>query len=546
MRMIPEVPSHNMTGSEVEVFHLLEKMKLPDGIGLASLNLSEHEYKKWGEIDFVVLSTAGLLALEVKGGQVHCENGIWRYESRRHAPVERFESPIAQVCSAYFSLRDKHLVPALGKSFLTGVPMGFAAVFAHTSYKDAEARGLIGGTEMPKVLVATMDDLINPTMFEAFLLRVLDYWRRKIAGSHRRLKPQEVSTVAAAMRPWFDRVSPLSLSVAKIRQEQLTLTTEQYGILDFSCKADRLICIGGAGCGKTLLAVEYLRRERARDPIFVTGTDSLARYLRVSCAAESSRIYSFCELAKVPLQKRHRHASLIVDEGQQITDVSSLALLSQFLEGGIEEGRWRWFCDPNNQILPDASFDPKVFQFLKNLSFVGTLSKNCRTTPQIAHAVQMLTGAPIGESTVKGQGPEVFFVKPAPLDEQMGVVAEQINKWLEDPEIYPEDIILLSPRRENDWSIPLIANQAGLSWCRWEARGNVSRNHQGKLSAATIEEFRGLESPFVVLCDMDEQVDQPMGNFYLGMTRANFALMVVAHENVIQKLVKAAGHLRKA
>jgi hypothetical protein len=540
MRMLPPVPTNRSTGSENEVFGLLEELWLPDGIALASLNLSSHEYKKWGEIDFVLVSSLGMLVLEVKGGQVFCEDGIWRYESRGHAPVERQESPMAQAGSAYFSLRDKHLAPVLGKTAIDDVPTGFCVVFARTTLKDAQTRGLLGGTEMPKPLVATKEDLANPDAFGEFLRGVFDYWAAQMRRTPRQWMASEVADVVGAMRPWFDRVAPLSLSVAKIRDEQLALTTEQYQILDFSQLTDRLLCIGGAGCGKTLLAVECLRRELARDPVLVTGTASLARHLRASNVADGSRIYSFGELEKVPINRRHQYRSLIVDEGQQITDAGSLAVLSGFLEGGIEGGRWRWFCDPNNQILRDAKFDPKQFELLEKLSFHGRLTRNCRTTPQIAHTVQILTGALIGESTSKGHGPEVAFADEGPLAGRIEAAAKQIRKWLEDPEIRPGDIVLLSPKDEYEWSIPLVAQRSGLPWCNWRPGWQSSQEYQGKLAAATVHEFRGMESPFIVLCDMDSEVAEPLGNLYLGMTRANFGLMVLAEASVVRALVMSS------
>lgn len=540
MRMLPQAPAPNLTGSEYEVFGLLEKLNIPDGIALASLNLSSHEYKKWGEIDFVVVSRLGLLVLEVKGGQVFCENNVWRYESRGHAAVKRHESPMAQASSAFFSLRDKHLTLVIGKPAIENIPSGFCVILARTSLQDAEARGLLGGTEMPKALVATKEDLVDPKAFGEFLSGVIDFWANQMRRTPRQWTSSEVSSVVAAMRPWFDRVAPLSLSVTKVRDEQLALTTEQYQILDFSQSAERLLCVGGAGCGKTLLAIECLRREHARDPVLVTGTESLARHLRTSQAIDPSRIYSLAELKKVKPEIRHKYRSLIVDEGQQITDSGSFEVLSSFIEGGMEAGRWRWFCDPNNQVLPDANFDPEQFDLLKRLSFQGSLTKNCRTTPQIAYTVQILTGVSIGDSTSKGQGPEVIFAEEGPLDGRINAAAKEIKKWLEDPEIRPGDIVLLSPKDEDKWTLPLVAQRAGIPWCKWQPGWQSSKDYQSKLGTATVNEFRGMESPFIVLCDMDSEVIEPIANFYIGMTRANFVLMVLAEAGLVRSLVMSA------
>src|SRR5687767_7939684 len=97
MRMIPPRPPENATGSEREVFALLQRnVSDPEAIALASVNLSRHEYQRWGEIDFVVLSSAGVLVIEVKGGKVTCRDGIWRFEDRWGRVVEKATSPMAQ------------------------------------------------------------------------------------------------------------------------------------------------------------------------------------------------------------------------------------------------------------------------------------------------------------------------------------------------------------------------------------------------------------------------------------------------------------------
>jgi len=534
MRMVPPVLPPRATGTESEVFNLLERVPSQCGVVLSALNLSEHEYKKWGEIDFVVVSDTGLLVLEVKGGQVYCDGGLWRYESRGRKPVERAESPTAQAGSAYFSLRN-HLHRVVGKASIDEATTGFGVILARTTLPDAESRGLLGGPEMPTQLVGTKEDLQHPGALEMLLDRFIAHWRSQSRRTPRRWTAEEVKVVVRALRPWFDRVAPLSISLAKAREEQLALTEEQYQILDFSQSVDRLLCTGGAGCGKTLLAVECLRRERRNNPVLVTGTESLARHLRASMVDDPSRVYSFEEFSRIPSHRRQAYGSLIVDEGQQVTNAESFAVLSASIAGGLERGRWRWFCDPNNQVLPDARFDRLQHEFLQRNSFPGTLSRNCRTTPQIAHTVQLLTGAAIGDSTTKGQGPDVIFADATSHALQLVAAAKTIRKWLEDPEIKPGDIVIVSPKPGRESSVADIAREAGLAWRPWKPGWASSPEHKSFLAAATIEEFRGMESPFIVLCDLDESVREPACALYLGMTRANFGLMVIADAIVVQE-----------
>ncbi len=56
---------------EAKVYDLLSRLPEERAFAVHSVNLPEHEYKRWGEADFVVVSNAGVTLLEVKGGMVN-------------------------------------------------------------------------------------------------------------------------------------------------------------------------------------------------------------------------------------------------------------------------------------------------------------------------------------------------------------------------------------------------------------------------------------------------------------------------------------------
>ncbi|MGI8640889.1 MAG: nuclease-related domain-containing protein, partial [Pyrinomonadaceae bacterium] len=50
---------------------------------LHSLGLSRHIKRQYGEIDFVVLAPGeGIFCLEIKGGRIKRENGLWTFTNR--------------------------------------------------------------------------------------------------------------------------------------------------------------------------------------------------------------------------------------------------------------------------------------------------------------------------------------------------------------------------------------------------------------------------------------------------------------------------------
>lgn len=538
MRMIPPRSPEHSTGSEREVFSLLKRnIADPEAVALASLNLSEHEYQRWGEIDFVVVSAAGVLVIEVKGGHVSCSDGIWRFVDNWGRIVERARSPIDQAQGGYSSLLTKYLKPLLGEPRLASMPTGFFAAFPGSPLSEVDH--LLGGPEMPRELVGTKEDCTVPAKFQELMNRVLAYWAKHAKSRLTKLSPAEVRKVVSHLRPSFDRVRPISIALAQLREEQLELTEDQYQLVDFMETAPRVLCTGGAGCGKTFLAVECLRREQEHKPILVTGTSSLAAHLRAALGGLGDSVASYEEVAGNPGAYRGRFSSLIVDEGQQITDFKAFGLLGEVIGQDLGEARWRWFSDPLWQVSSTSTFDPGAQKMLEGWASVSPrLRQNCRNTPQIVNSVEFVTGQKIGTTKIKGIGPEVIYGQSGDKAGMVEEAAAQIKKWVSESDITPGQITLLTTKPISESSIPQISRAAGLPCAQWKPGWDQLSNYPKFLGASTIENFRGLESPLVLLCDLGEDMLSLERNLYLGMTRANFGLFVACEKGALERLAK--------
>jgi hypothetical protein len=522
--MIPPQPPETSTGSERVVFGLLKSCELrPEAAALTSLNLSENEFKRWGEIDFVVVAPEGLLAIEVKGGHVSCSEGTWSFTDRLGRSIRKNTSPLAQAQAGFSSLLTKHLEPAFGRSLLSRTANGFCGVFPATT--RSMAAHFTGTTDMPRELVATSEDCGSSLDFTKFLKRVYRYWRERQRFEHRPWTSAEVAAVVKSLRPSFDRVPPLSIAISKTRSEQLQLTEDQYDLLDYLEMSPRLLCEAAAGTGKTFIAVETLRR-CGPDTLLVTGTQKLAESLRTT-GLEAGHIVSYAELAQSAPDRGRCYETLIVDEGQQITNPQALSVLSRSLEGGLDGGKWRWFADPNHQITKTSDFDANTMEWLRSAASVRPLlRKNCRNTPQIVNAVEFATGLKIGSTLVNGAGPPVYYAISSSQDDRIREVAKVVMQWLADENVRPGHIALLSPLGTTSTAIQRLAAALGHSVAEWHPGWEVSSHYPKQLAAASIEDFRGLEAPFIVLCDLGLRGPELESELYLGLTRANFAVAV--------------------
>src|SRR6266511_2878782 len=96
-RMIPTTP-HDFHGSDGEKRVFRSLRSLPESVVVihsfrwlhpGNVRVLTRHLKAQGEGDFVLFDPArGIMAVEVKGGEVWCEQGEWRQRNRRTGHVE--------------------------------------------------------------------------------------------------------------------------------------------------------------------------------------------------------------------------------------------------------------------------------------------------------------------------------------------------------------------------------------------------------------------------------------------------------------------------
>lgn len=527
--MLPSTPNGETTSTEQRVFSLLSRVEWHSGsAGLASFNISEHEYKRWGEADFVLVGPNGLLVIEVKGGAVSCGEGAWRYESQRFGPVIRRESPYSQASTAFHAL-NRAIANKFGPAFAQ-TNGGFCVVFA--SMKTGQLEGMVGGPEAPREITGSGDDLVNEQVFLRFLKRVEAYWLTH-GRRDRGWGQNEMKDVVQFLRPDFDRVPALSLRVQELREERFRLTEEQYYALDRMDEQPRLLVEGSAGCGKTFLAVEAARREsvQGRGVLFVTGTDHLAAYLRtVPELAGRVAVLAYSELASKSSGSK-RYDVLIVDEGQQLTNRSSLDVLDQWVSGGLESGRWRWFADSNRQVASDSRYEPDAMELLRLMSSQQVpLFNNCRNTEQTITFAEQISALPIGRAIVRGRGPYVDVLKGRNPEQLISDAAIKIRELMEG-QTQSRDVVLLHPASASEAQGVIIAIAAGLTAKPWDELSAMgSRVPSDWIGLSTIEGFRGLECEHVFIFGLQsvEDVEELQRLLYIGLTRATYSATICA------------------
>jgi hypothetical protein len=513
--MIPSQPLDTQSRAELRVFDQLRAcLSGADQHGwfaMHSLNLPQHEYKRFGEIDFVVCGPDGLFVLEVKGGDVSCRDGVWETRNRYGSVDPLRESPFRQAEGALHGLRKK--LPA---ELATAFVFGYAVVMP-------DVGGLPESAEWDRAVLA---DARSFRQFEQWLKKLISHWRNK-DRSGATASPDQLRRLRQFLRPEFEAVMPLHASAHAIEMRVAQLTEDQLRYLDVVEVNDRVICSGGAGTGKTMMALELAKRWSASGMkvALVCHSPWLKTYLEKS--APPGVTVSLASSAPVTARRVgiEKFDALIVDEGQDVLNLDALGCLDSILLGGLDGGRWSFFHDANNQSGLCGEYRPEAYEYLAGLGAARIpLKTNCRNSLPILERVQKTLDADVGMSAV-GNGPAVREITVTSREDAAVTLHKELLKLVKDEGFSPADIVILSPKPYSQSCASIMSEHPGMHITVLDFYSSRGADNRG-IGFAQIENFKGLESLVVWLIDMDTPSgkSQLRSSHYVGMTRARALL----------------------
>ncbi|GAA3895339.1 hypothetical protein GCM10022276_13020 [Sphingomonas limnosediminicola] len=537
MRLLPPELINCKSDAERKVFGFLKQISFSSAdTALHSLNIGRHEYKRWSEADFVVVTRRGILLLEVKGGRVACKNGYWEFTNRFGETNTKQESPAAQASSAFFSLEKKYLNPSFARE-LGGVPMGFAVVFPDIPRLISPGASPL--PEHPDQITAYDVDCRGHNTFRDFLERALDHWA-STKKNVRELSPSVITKIVTALRPNFERVPPLNSQLRHAERDFCQFTEEQYERMDEISDNDRIIVAGGAGTGKTFVAAACARYEASagRSVLFVTRSPFLASFLRSHDFPENVTVATLDDVAKLEAQ-RGPWDTLVVDEGQDLCDVNSIETLENALKGGWQKGRWRWFGDPNHQVSPSHPVDEDCHEYLLSLGFRCKLKQNVRNAGQVVQAISTFSGADAGHPRGEPSMGRVVIERADSPQELETAIVRTLRGWLsgEGAAARSDVVVLVDEQSSPEEVAQLIAGKG------FRAEPLTERALAGDrdcVLVARIEDFKGLERPLVCIAGLDGNAASISSRAYKAISRANHELVLIAPTQAAEALAEKA------
>ncbi|WP_198597969.1 nuclease-related domain-containing DEAD/DEAH box helicase [Blastococcus atacamensis] len=504
MKLVPATSALGPVDSKAElrVAQLLEQIDFASPVAaLYSVHLPVHEYKRMSEIDFLVVWDDTVLVVEVKGGRLGRRAGLWTFTDRYGRTDEKREGPFEQARSAMFALqrRVEEKLPSVD------VAWGYLVVTPdQTLPSDIEWHpAQYAGHEA--MSVSRMAKALTDARAHAHSTR-----SRPVRGG-------AYGDLMRVLRPDFDWVPTLGAFGPRLEQEYVRLAERQYDLLVGAERHKRVLCVGGAGSGKTLLATETARRAACTGAsVLVTcRSPRLAELLHARLDGTGATVVPFDRLdaSTTPADV------LVVDEAQDLLDVDSLLVLDEVVAGGLTGGRWRVFCDPNNQANVDGTFDAAAFDELAASAVVVDLPYNCRNTAQVVAQTQLITGADIGVARA-GEGPQVVW-EQCPDDEATAKLLDLRLKALRRDDVDMADVAVVTLRQRVEDSAA-VASRA----YRTGRLASVSGTPvAGTALLVTASEIKGLEARHVCVIDVDETDDAiARARLYVAMTRPRVSL----------------------
>jgi hypothetical protein len=530
-RCLPESPDFQSRAEEV-VWDALREHLPDDAVLLANVGLTDRRGDC--EADLAVLWPGfGLAVIEVKGGHITRDtDGSW-VQVHKNGHRDRID-PVHQAHRARYALsgflRDRTSSSGLRMTYLVAFP--FTQVDDEFAASDCPRWRVLDQVDIQAggvdALARALRDLDGPEAPDAVAVEAMVDALTARPGSQQQL------------------VSVLAENEDAVEH----LTAQQTSILRSLRHAPRLLVRGGAGTGKSFLALEQARR-RTRDGqrvALVCYSRGLASFVqrRVAALPSSDRpayVGTFHHLGvdwgarphedadqaywdeQLPVEMlalaahltpSEKFDAVVVDEAQDFADSWWPALMAGLRDP--EHGGLAIFLDEGQRVfgrqgVPPADLVPVI------------LDENLRNTRQIAQTFGSL--APEQMRYVGHDGLPVQFV-PCATEDAVDAADDALLTLL-DAGWPPESLALLTTGRRHPVQLERVQARGTAGY--WDSFWDVDDAFYGHVLG-----FKGLERPAIVLAvNGFREVERAREMLYVGMSRARDLLVVCGDPDVLRE-----------
>ncbi len=548
---IREIPSR----AEQLVYKALKEQLPDDWLVIHSLELVTHnpKYKSHAdrEADFVIFAPDyGVLVVEVKGGGIEYDKTTNSWVSiNRFGNSYDIKNPLRQSKEAKYEIR-KHLSLRLGSKKIL---LAHAALFP-----DIENASALQSHDAPIEILGGGNALND---LKSWAISIFKFW----AGEVPNYNPLEMNGIKIAQDIYGKKATilpSLALAIKRETEIQIALTNQQKNILRQLKRRKKAIIEGGAGTGKTVLAVDHAQNLAAQGSkvLLLCYNKQLGNELKKRCEGiENLHAMNFHELCfwRIKQVKTNtgrdllaeskltypgenefnvlmpdalinsyeiaplEYDTIIVDEGQDFRDEFWLAV--ELLYEGQSDARLYIFQDSNQAIYSSSEELP-----INEIPLF--LTDNCRNTRTVHElAYQYYEGEEIDAPELEG-APVEYLVESSTKD-QAFKIDKLISNLVNVEHILPKDITVLVI---GDFNLAESLLRDTKHKKLWAFKDYSPEKH---VLIETAKRFKGLESKIVILWILDMySYDEKL--LYVSISRARLRLWIVGADEIINQIME--------
>ena len=499
-----------------------------------------------GQTDFIVAHPEkGILLIEVKGGKIRFDGPSRQWISTDREGVDHKISPFSQVRDSKYALRNKLLEQrVLQKCWIE---------LAHAVAFPALPRPEVAVTpDAPPEIIIGRNDMHR---LAERIEEVLQY-SHGASGHGFRHGPLLVKELTRLVATSIELPNPLAVQAAEEEREMIRLTESQVRMLTLLKRIRRAGIGGGAGSGKTFLAIEKAKRlaDEGFRTLLTCYTAPLADFLKsVAGGVENLDVLSVPELCRqlvprlttefnVETERSYSESlydtmqrldarpydALVVDEGQDFTEEWWLALESCLREPS--DGIFYVFHDTHQTLnraggmLPDGMNEYPLEDNVRNTQTIcRTLVKHYR-----------------GETSIQARGPVGRKVEVHEYDSESrlaAVLGQVLHRLVERERFRCREIVVLTPKHPLPKSCLL---RLGLAH-GYRLVDRQPDKGTREILCLSIQDFKGLERPVAIVAELDETLppDEDLRDalLYVAFSRPRHHLVVVGKGATMETLL---------
>jgi len=548
MRMIPPIIGEDSPSGEKSIFNFLKSKKLRNSenwIIFHSLNYppnlrksDKKSYNFFGESDFLIfIPNKGLINIEVKGGAISRENGIWFTKNR----MGKFDikDPFKQAQNSLFK------IGSFLKTKNIFIPQDFLVIFPDCEFD-------IDTIEWPS------DNFLSGEIDPFIINKIIKINNEHLLEVNGRFFPNKdtTNTVINIIRPNFEFHINNKNLLTQSTNEINEYTSEQIKILELH-ENRRMIIIGSQGSGKTTIAEELVKRKLLKGSVLFINAGRLRNeetkirfkdYDNFECLTFNSFLYKISKKLSedlnieniylrnstsnnfhdtIDLQLKFisenildvnykKYDCIILDEMQNYCTYNEFyGVLEYFLKEDLKNGSWYFFGDFNYQKLWVLADENKIKNkypqnYLKNIDFSFIpLNFNVRNATKIASHIPILSGlfenripyVPYPKN-VEGKIINLFEENKKAKIKRL----EKIIQELHTQGINGSEIAILSPYKiDNEKNILRYADLSpyykitDLTQVNIFTKKIIKSSDSKNIYFSTIQGFQGMESKIIIL-----------------------------------------------